>query len=210
LTSTADQPRDQLHDDHFSPGCFNFSMNANNEIQRHKDITVDGKLIEVPYHQFTRACQSSPVLRNRQAESLTIPVRDAGRNFGIHTINRFFEVFEDEVGTWDPRDPPLECESLVQLCHVFWWLKCDTSALRTSPAVKRLRGSFQWDRWATTESRCAGRLIVSLALCWEDQLAASCKELVYTSTDNQDQDNLFEGLPILACTHSSDNRTYTY
>jgi hypothetical protein len=181
-------------------------MAANNEIRRRK-ITVDGEAIEVLRHRYIRACQSSLVLQDPQTEPLSIPARDiAGRNFNIAAIELFFEVFDDEAGTWDPQE--LDSDSLVQLCHVFWWLKCDTSALRSSPAVKRLRDRIQADSWASTEPRCTHRLVVSLVLCWKEELTASCNELMYKSIDNQD--NLFEELPGVTCKYSSGNRMYTY
>jgi len=139
----------------------------------YKEIIVDGDQIKVPYHQFTRACQYSAVLQDPQAEPLRIPARDsAAKNFDPDTITTFFEVFDDTVGKWNPREP-LDCDTLVKLCHVFWWLKCDTRALRLSPAVQGLRDRIQTDSWKSDKPWCAHRLVISLVLCWKEQLTAS-------------------------------------
>jgi len=121
-----------------------------------------------------------------------IPPRDiSAKNFDSHTIKVFFEGFDGEDDTWD--SPGLDCESLVRLCHAFWWLKCNTRALRSSAAVQLLKPKIQTNSWKATGSRCANRLVVSLALGWKDQLTTSCNELVHETVENND--NLLAGLP---------------
>jgi hypothetical protein len=163
------------------------------------NITVNEQKMDVLLAQFERAYRYSQVLRDSQTLRFDIPARDiAANNFDTFTICLFFEIFEYEVGHWDDRG--LDCESLVNLCHAFWWLKCDTAALRLSRAAQYLKASIQTDNWQATGSRCTNRLVVSLALGWEDQLTISCNELIYKTTDNDD--NLFDVLPSAVCKYS--------
>jgi hypothetical protein len=174
-------------------------MDSNHERPGFTQITVNEQPILVPIPQFERARECSLVLRESPTLRFDIPPRDSGaRNFEISTIGIFFEVFEREVGHWDDRD--LDCETLVSLCHAFWWLRCNPEALRSSEAVQHLKTRIQTDDWVATGSRCANRLVVSLVLGWGDQLAISCNELVYKTTDGDD--NLFDVLPSAVCKHS--------
>jgi hypothetical protein len=167
-------------------------MASNHERPASTEITVDDETIEVPLVQFDRACRHSKVLKDSQDLRFDIPARDIGaNNFDHHTIKIFFEGFGGEEDTWD--NPGLDCESLVRLCHAFWWLKCDARALRSSNTVQRLKSRIQTESWQATGSRCANRLVVSLVLGWKDELTASCNELVHQKMDNND--NLLAGLP---------------
>jgi hypothetical protein len=171
-------------------------MASNHERPDFKEITVNEERIELSLIQFNRARRYSSVLRDSRTSRFDIPPEDsAANNFDKTTIIMFFEGFQSEDHTWT--NPGLDCESLVGLCHVFWWLRCDTRALRSSRAFELLKPSIQTDRWNATGSRCANRLAVSLVLGWEDQLTASCNELVHKTTDNDD--NLLHGLPSADC-----------
>jgi hypothetical protein len=173
-------------------------MNSNHEPQGYQRITVNEKLIKVPRNQFKRACEYSAVIRHSENQRFDIPPRDsAAGNFDFNTVVIFFSVFNGVVGTYDNRD--LDFETLVRLCHAFWWLRCDTAALRESQAVKHLRTKIQQHEWTTLESTTANRLIISLSLGWEDILATSCQQLVY-KTMNRDE-NLFFELPNAVSKH---------
>jgi hypothetical protein len=135
-----------------------------------------------------------------------IPPRDINaNNFEASTIKAFFADFEHEVGDWNS---DLDPETLVQFCHAFWWLKCDTAALRLSKAAQHLKAKIQTtDAWEATGSRCTDRLVVSLALGWKEELTASCNELVYNTMD--DDNNMLLGFPSAVGKHSSLKR-YSY
>lgn len=166
-------------------------------------IRVDGQPTRVQNHQLARARQHSAYLRHH--DELRIPARDkAGKNFDKDTIATFFEVFDRDI--WKPR--ALDCDTLVKLCHVFWWLKCDPSPLRSSEEVQGLRSKIQTDNWKSTKPWCTNRLVVSLVFGWNEQLTPSCNELVHKTM--AEQENLFEDMPNVTCKDPPGNKMFTH
>jgi hypothetical protein len=113
-------------------------MGSNYETPTSVKFTFNEETIHVPSPSLARAQQYSKVLRASECVRFDIPATESARdNFQVKTIETFFQIFEKDVGAWDDRD--LDCETLVRLCHAFWWLECDTEAIRKSPAAQHLK-----------------------------------------------------------------------
>jgi len=90
----------------------------------------------------------------RRPVQLSIDVADREReNFDYLTIRMFFDIFRSQSGQWNT--PRLDPDTLVKLCRVFRWLRCDRTPLAESPAVIHLRGDIQNAAWRSSPPKSA-------------------------------------------------------